>query len=216
LCGDVRRPPPGAWDLIVVSYALNEAFAGAGEAPLTAWLEEAAGRLTADGLLIVCEPAETEPGRMAWLRQRAAGLENIHIWSPCLHRGACPLAGRGEGCHDVRRRPAPESVRLLNRRLHRDVVNLKFSSLVVGKRPVGVAVGPEQFRLVAPVRWLKGKWAMTGCAGDGQLRCYEVLQRALSSEQKRGMDRLERGQVLELTEVQARGPVWRGRPRRMT
>lgn len=200
--GDLRAPPAGPWDVILVSYALNEAVAGKDEPALSAWLERCAAQLAPDGILIVCEPAtHAEGDRMAQLREAARKLGGWHFHAPCPHQEACPLVAAGRGpCHDVRSWTPPGSAKFLNRHLFRALPELKFGFLVLGRSPAArPAAGTA--RLVAPVFQLKGRWRLTGCADDGALRVYEVLQREHDAHGRHWIRNRERGDLLQLAIV---------------
>ena len=201
-CADLRseiRRLPGEWDVILVSYALNEAFREASDHDLRSWWRLLADRLSPTGILVVCEPLVlTGVPVVAKLRQWAlADGTELHIAGPCQHRYACPMADGATGwCHDVRRWRVADSVQALNRRLFRSVNDLKYSHLMVTKQPVTTGDDAGRARLVAPVTPLKGRWSFTGCAADGCLRTYEVLQRGLDRERRDAIDALERGDIV--------------------
>jgi ribosomal protein RSM22 (predicted rRNA methylase) len=215
--GDLRRPPDGEWDVVLSSYALNEALVEATEDERKQWLADATSRLSGGGVLILCEPVVQERGQqMAELRDWAIRDLKLRVLAPCFHEAACPLAARGEWCHDVRTWKVPEAARYLNRHLHRSIGDLKFSFLVLARFAIETRVEGDarhRARIVAPVRWLKGKWQMTGCADDGQLHDYEVLKRGLAAEHRHYLDGLERGDGVVFRGVNAVGnpPVLRAR-----
>ena len=199
IAGNLREPPAGPFDLVVASYALNEAFGENDDAALDAWLARAVSTLAADGILILCEPLVYTAGqRMARLRSLALQKLGCHVLAPCLHQKACPLASQSAWCHDVRYWELPPGARYLNQRLHRSIQDLTFSFLALSKAPATESNAAGDARIVAPVRWLKGRWEMTGCAGDGSLHTYEVLARGFSAEQKERLNHLERGDVVHL------------------
>jgi ribosomal protein RSM22 (predicted rRNA methylase) len=80
-------------DLVVISYALGELPQAAAEAVLNkAW--KCAGKF-----LVVIEPG-TRRGFAAVNAARSALLANAaHIFAPCPHASACPMATAGDWCH---------------------------------------------------------------------------------------------------------------------
>jgi ribosomal protein RSM22 (predicted rRNA methylase) len=80
-------------DLVVISYTLGELPQAAAEAVLNkAW--KCAGKF-----LVVIEPG-TRRGFAAVNAARSALLANAaHIFAPCPHAGACPMAAAGDWCH---------------------------------------------------------------------------------------------------------------------
>ena len=203
---DLRQLPEGRFDLIVVSYALNEAFGENADDAMKAWLDAAISRLDEHGILVICEPVvKTFGPRMAKLREWALGDFGCHMIAPCLHDKACPLAAKGEWCHDVRSWPMPWAVQTLNKRLNRTLQDIKFSFLVLTRQAVAQEPEASQARLVEPVRWLKGHWEMTGCAADGQLHRYDLLARNFTADEKEQVRALERGHVIRVKIERALG-----------
>ena len=208
--GDLRELPDGQWDVLLVSYALNESLATAPEAEQTKWIAAAARRLTPNGLLLLCEPLIDSAGPfMDRLRTAALGEAGLHIWAPCPHAQACPLAARRSSCHDVRNWRMPPAAQALNNRLGRNIQDLKFSFLALS--PLAPPAAAPAFRLVAPVHPTKGKWEMLGCAPEGELRRYEVLKRDADEAARRQLGDLERGDRVQLDDLTRAGDAWRGR-----
>ncbi len=201
-CADLRseiRRLPGEWDVVLISYALNEAFHDASDHELRSWWRLLTDRLAPGGLLIVCEPLVLSGiPLVVRLREWALTPETgVQVLAPCLHQYDCPMADGASGwCHDVRRWRVSESVQTLNRRLFRSVHDLKYSFLALVKQPVPGHDDAGRARLVAPVFTEKGRWSFRGCAADGCLRTYEVLQRNLDRSGHDAVDALERGDVV--------------------
>jgi ribosomal protein RSM22 (predicted rRNA methylase) len=80
-------------DLVVISYALGELPQAAAEAVLNkAW--KCAGKF-----LVAIEPG-TRRGFAAVNAARSAMIANTaHIFAPCPHASACPMAAAGDWCH---------------------------------------------------------------------------------------------------------------------
>jgi ribosomal protein RSM22 (predicted rRNA methylase) len=210
-CADLRseiRRLPGDWDVVLISYALNEAFHDASDHEIRSWWRLLTDRLAPGGLLIVCEPLVLG-GTPLVVRLREWALTpdtGVQVVAPCLHQYDCPMSDGASGwCHDVRRWRVAESVQSLNRRLFRSVFDLKYSFLALIKQPVPTDDDAGTARLVAPVYPEKGRWSFRGCAADGCLRTYEVLQRTLDRQGQDAVDALERGDV-----VQFKNPVLLG------
>ena len=190
--------PSQKWDIIMSSYALNEAFM-ADDDQFAKWTGELLGSLNKGGILLVCEPMEYDKfNRVNALRDRIIACDGMHVIAPCLHDKACPMMKDDEGwCHDVRSWHPTESMRLLNRRLYRKIELLKYSFIVAGRMKKLPECGFNCARMIAPVKDEKGRSLMKGCAGDGTIRHYEVQDRALSKEQADDLDSLERGDVVD-------------------
>lgn len=184
------------WDLILCSFALNEALEAAGEAGAGEWMDRALTRLAPDGLFVLCEPAaESTSGRVEQLRDRVAAAGRAHVLAPCPHLLPCPLRREGRVyCHEVRRWTPPPSLAYLNQRLARFVQYLKFSFLAVrASAPEATARDAARARLVAPITEETGKLITRGCACDGEVHTYEVLTRHLTREERDASRDLERG-----------------------
>ena len=198
----------GKWDVIVSSYALNEVFPGGVSDVFTQWLAAAAAHLAPGGVLLLCEPVVRGQGSwMPAVRTLALGQLGLTVLAPCLHQQVCPMAAMPEEiCHDVRFWKVPDSTRMVNRHLFRDVEHLKLSFLALGRAPVVAAGGVEHARVVSPVRPLKGKWTFRGCAADGKIHEYEILRRHLDPEERQGIKDRERGDLVKLDGLEPAGP----------
>ena len=210
-------------DLVIAAFSLNELFEGAPEEELVQWTYRSLRWLRPGGWLVLIEPA-TRPCalRLEHLRDRLVTREDCSILAPCPHRSPCPILALGNPnvwCHDVRRWSPPQSLRWINRRLHRDLQHLRWSFLAVRKTPLEPepAQGPAQFaegRLVGPVEDRAGRIRSHLCAADGSMRVCEILTRNLTKERRRELSRwLERGsrvRFLDPTTV-GQGRILRGR-----
>jgi len=195
---------PGPWDIILISYALNELVAARPDFDAAAWLAALVGRLAPGGLLVLCEPiVKDSPLRLELVRDRLLASGAARVVAPCLHRQPCPMLARDEWCHDVRRWQPPASLRFLNRNLFRSIAMLKFSFLVLAAPGHTAAPGDASLaRLVSPVHEPKGKIAFRGCAADGALHDYEVLARHAGGGERELLLALERGDVARIEDAQ--------------
>ena len=201
-CADLRsetRRLPGEWDVVLISYALNEAFREATDHEIRAWWRLLADRLAPGGVLLVCEPLVLS-GIPIMVKLREWALEpgtGLHALAPCLHQFPCPMADGAAGwCHDVRHWRVANSVQGLNRHLFRSVHDLKYSFLALTRQSVSGDDDAGFARLVAPLSTLNGRWSFVGCAADGCLRTYEVLQRGYDRAGRDAVESLERGDVV--------------------
>ena len=202
--------PDGPADLLVASFALNEVAADTSEAGDGAALQRLRrwGRLVGpNGLLVLLEPALAETARRLARLRPSLVREGWHIYGPCLHAEACPLLAEPKAwCHEVRTFAPPAGAEFLNRTLHRRLPDLKFSFLVLGRSPPPPApVGPETFRLVAPLAALKGRWLTRGCTADGRALTYDLPARDLTIADQERLDSFHRGDVLQAATVQPLG-----------
>lgn len=208
--GDLRawlsqQPPGEQWDLIQASFSLGEAFFEQPAEALMPWIDDAMRRLAPEGLLLILEPALRETSeRLEKLRDMVSDTGLARIWGPCLHDRPCPLLRNGHyWCHEARSWPTPQSLGFLNRHLFRSIRDLKFSYLLLGRRPPNnpPAADPAFVaRMVTPMTAVKGKLIWGGCAGDGERHEYEIQTRDISRAEQRDIEATERGDIIEVRE----------------
>lgn len=190
-----------AWDIITVSFALNEVLDTAASDAAERLTRDALARLSPGGLLVMLEPAlHTACERMQRLRDTVASRHLARIVAPCPHHLPCPMLAMPETwCHDVRRWRVPESVEYINRKLHRSVQFLKFCFLALAAEPAPApdSRGIAYCRVVAPMTDPRGRICTYGCGADGLIHPYEVQTRDLDSEEKRAFLALDRGECVE-------------------
>lgn len=186
-------------DLILCSFAINEAFEARPEEELRLWLRRQLDALAPRGVLLLLEPALRETSeRLVRLREWSSAGGYAGTWAPCPHERPCPMLAAGAAwCHEVRAWTPPAPMQFINRTLHRDIGVLKFSFLALSPSPPPpLPADPDRFRLVSPVAELKGRHLMTGCASDGQLRRYDLLARHLDRPAAAALRAFERGDRL--------------------
>jgi ribosomal protein RSM22 (predicted rRNA methylase) len=195
-----------SWDLILVSFALNEAMESRTEDEAKTWLRRWLDRLAPGGVLLILEPvSQATSERLERLRNWVSEHKVARILGPCLHHASCPLLNKGElWCHEVRRWRIPETLQVLNRRLFRSIEDLKFSFLMLERTeaPDGGTAGPDVFRMIAPMRKMKGKLVTAGCAADGGARTYEMLTRGLDRPAEDDLISFERGSIVRSVGLQ--------------
>ena len=196
--------PASSRDLILVSFALNEAFDVSDEAGFFRWIRMLLSALAPQGMLVSVEPAGLTSGRrLKQLRDRLAAEGAGRILAPCPHHAPCPLTeADGILCHEVRRWQVPDSVAWLNRKLQRTLHDVKFSFLVVARPDTTLRAGWQgsgcRCRLVAPVSRQKGRLLTAGCFEDGARHNVEILTRGLDRPVAAALCALERGERVEL------------------
>lgn len=195
------QPDDPPWDIVVLSFSLNEAFFGSARSVIRGWLTELAGRLSFHGIILITEPVLKEDNdRLEHLRDALVkDPAPPHVWSPCPHQQPCPLFSSNRfTCHEVRNWNPPESLSLLNRHLFREIHLLKFSFLILGKTPAPKPSDPAQVRLLAPVTQVKGRLITAGCAADGCRHEYELQTRGMDRPAIKQLCLLSRGDILHI------------------
>lgn len=191
-----------SFDLILLSFSLNELnWAGDG-ASVEAYLTQLRRLLQPWGLLLVVEPAQREAAEA--LRSCSDHLiqEGVfHNWGPYLHSAPCPLlqpSGRF-WTHEVRNWAPNDSLLRLSQKLGRNLHELKFSYSLLGRSPrVGWEADPGFFRLVSPISRMKGAYLASGVASDGNVHVYDFQHRDFSSSDRAWIRGLQRGDVLKV------------------
>jgi SAM-dependent methyltransferase len=194
--GGSPRGDLGRHDLVVLSFALNEAFPEGSDAAARTFLLALRDALEPGGLLLVVEPALR--GTSERLRALVRPLVEAGAW----HVLAPDLNGRVAGPppdprffdHEVRRWRSPGTVRTINRRLARSLDELTFSFLALSSAaPAPLPATPRRTRLTSPLARLKGRLACTGLDTDGARSTYDLLERHLSGDDRRRLAGAERG-----------------------
>lgn len=187
--------PSATYDLIVSSFAFNEAFTTSQTAleALQMWL----GALTQDApsFFLLLEPAD----RIAVPKLHAlrAPLRDYPLYAPCPHGYTCPMVATQDGvCHDVRSFKPERTLTLLCRYLRGTIADVKYALLAFGRKDGPQASGfndPEFLRLVGPVDKAKGLITCRVCAGDGRLKRLEIPSSSLDADRRHALLDRERG-----------------------
>ncbi|MFL5263414.1 MAG: small ribosomal subunit Rsm22 family protein [Anaeromyxobacteraceae bacterium] len=195
------------YDTITFGHVLNELFAGAGAAERRAkLLDEAAGLVRPGGSLVVIEPALRETSRaLLQVRDLLVG-RGFAVRAPCLFQGACPaLLRESDWCHAERPIAPPPVVAEIARAAGLRKEAVKMSYLVLAPRGEGWAAPPagRAFRIVSEPLPSKGRLRYMACGPEGRLGVS--LQEKHVTDANRAFERLLRGDVVELSEVEPRG-----------
>lgn len=196
--GDAFRPetwPQGPFDLIVAGFVLNE-MPQLDQAALLRWFAELKARLAPGGLILILEPAlRITAERLQRLSDAVAAAEMRRI-APELDARPDPQLGSGEHwSHESRAWEAPASAAFVNRHLHRDLREVRFSFAAFSDAPLA-ALPPGLSRLVSDVQIIKGLLRFVAVR-DGRVETVEVPTRGLSKhEVKRLAATFGRGDVV--------------------
>jgi SAM-dependent methyltransferase len=204
-----RQPlPEGQFDVIILGHALNELF-GKGPSAIARralLLEEALGRVKKGGSLVVIEPALKETSRNLLEVRDALVAKGYAIRGPCMYRGSCPaLVKASDWCHAERSWQMPRAVEELARaaKLHKEA--LKMSYLIVAPKAEAWPALPagRLFRIVSEPLEGKGRQRYVGCGPEGRIGL--ALQEKHRTGQNAAFFKLNRGDVISLTETEERG-----------
>lgn len=196
--GDVARPetwPEGRYDVIVAGFVLNE-MPELDAAALSSWFGELKARLEPGGLILILEPAlRVTAERLQGLSDQLACGEMTRI-APELDALPDPRLGTGEHwSHESRAWDAPASTQFVNRHLHRDLREVRFSFAAFSEARLA-PLPPKVCRLVSDIRIIKGLLRFITLR-DGRIESVEVPTRGLSKhEVKKLAARFGRGDVV--------------------
>jgi ribosomal protein RSM22 (predicted rRNA methylase) len=198
-----------AWDTITLGHVVNELFAGDAAAAAerrAGLLEEAARHLAPGGSLVVIEPALRETSRGLLAVRDLLVARGFAVRAPCMFQGACPaLLRESDWCHAERPIDPPPLVAEIARAAGLRKEAVKMSYLALAPRGEGWAAPPagRTFRIVSEPLPSKGRLRYMACGPEGRLGL--ALQEKHVTEANRAFERLLRGDVVALTEVEPRG-----------
>ncbi len=197
--GDASRPnswPEETFDVIVAGFVMNELKELDADG-LMRWIGDLKRRLHPDGLLIILEPAlRVTSERLQRLSDRVAAEGLLARLGPDLDARPCPQLAQGlHWTHEARRWTAPVSAEFVNRRLHRDLREVRFSFAAFS----GQATPPPDtaaVRVVSDVQIIKGMLRFIGIQ-HGALQTVEVPTRGLSKHDVKALaETFERGDII--------------------
>ena len=198
----------GPFDLISIGHGLNELYPSRPDAPerRAAMLDSWMGLLKEGGCLLIIEPALRDTSRNL-LRVRDLLVQRGRVVrAPCLYRGNCPaLIKESDWCHAERSWQRPPLVEMIAAAAGLRKESLKMSYLLMAS-PNSTWNEPPQgraFRIVSEPLQGKGRLRYMGCGPEGRIGL--ALQEKHRTEQNAVFFRLQRGDVIVLTEAEARG-----------
>ena len=182
--GDASRPetwPEGPFDLIVAGFVVNE-MPQLDHSALLRWFGELKARLAPGGLILILEPAlRITAERLQKLSDDVAAGEMTRI-APELDALPDPQLGPGEHwSHETRAWEAPASTEFVNRHLHRDLREVRFSFAAFSDAPL-TPLPPGLSRLISDVQIIKGLIRFITIR-DGAIESVEVPTRGLSKHE---------------------------------
>ncbi|NRA27839.1 MAG: class I SAM-dependent methyltransferase [Opitutales bacterium] len=209
--GDFRKydglpnPKKDTFDLIVISFAINEAFGPGNDKKAYAWLRKLKPLLNPQSLILIAEPAMRETSEQLYrISDRVAKDSIFEVWGPQLHISQCPAHYQDKfWTHEVREWSPPSSLKEINRTLWRSIEDLKFSYATFGNASATLFESSKTFlRLVSPMSRMKGHYLLTGIATDGKKYIYDIPTRGYNRDELFALDRINRGDIIEIAEVE--------------
>lgn len=224
--GDAHRVdtwPEGQFDIIVAGFVLNE-MKSLNQSALIEWIESMSERLTPNGLIIILEPAlKVTSQRLQKLSDAIAAEDVITRIGPELDAHPCPqLADGVHWSHEVRTWHIPQTTEYINRKLHRDLRDIRFTFAAFSNQKIS-PLPRSTIRIVSDIQIIKGLIRFIGVQ-DGQLQTIEVSTRGLSKHEVKVLAaRFERGDLVNhtqpssakvrLTNTSELQTVWAAQPR---
>src|SRR5450631_1580913 len=200
--------PATSVDAVLMGHLLNELF-GRGEAALgrrAALVERALGALRPGGSVVLIEPALRDTSRELLQLRDVLVQRGFAVRAPCLFRGDCPaLSKQSDWCHAERAWSMPPLLEQLAHTagLHKEA--LKMSYLVLAPKGEAWREPPagRSFRIVSEALAGKGRQRFMGCGPEGRLGL--ALQEKHRTPENAAFFRLQRGDVVTVTDIEPRG-----------
>ena len=224
--GDAHRTdtwPEGPFDIIIAGFVLNE-MKSLNQSALVAWIESMKDRLTPDGLILILEPAlKVTSQRLQKLSDEIAAHEIVARIGPELDAHPCPqLADGVHWSHEVRHWQIPSNTEFINRKLHRDLRDVRFTFAAFSNQKIK-SLDQSAIRIVSDIQIIKGLLRFIGVQ-NGQLQTVEVSTRGLSKHDVKVLAaKFERGDIVShsqpyaakvrLTDSAELKIVWAAQPR---
>lgn len=190
--------PSGTFDIVIAGFVLNE-MKQLSDDDLVSWVQELQKHLHPEGLLLILEPAlRLTSERLQRLSDQIAQRRIMARLGPDLDAHPCPQLAQGQHwSHEVRRWQTPPSVELINRKLHRDLREIRFSYAAFANQNYP-PISPQAHRIVSDIQMIKGLIRFITIY-QGQCITVEVATRGLSKhEVKHLAGQLERGDIIAL------------------
>lgn len=200
--------PEGQFDLITMGHVLNELY-GTGDAatnPRAALLEGILEKVKKNGSLLILEPALRETSRGLLKVRDVLVAKGYAVRAPCMFRGPCQaLIKESDWCHAERAWPMPRVVEELARAASLHKESLKMSYLILAPKGEAWAEPPagRLFRIVSESLEGKGRQRYMGCGPEGRVGL--ALQERHKNEQNAPFFKLNRGDVISVTETEPKG-----------
>jgi SAM-dependent methyltransferase len=203
-----RGLPEGQFDLITLGHVLNELFGVDDRAPArrAELVEEALARVRRGGTVVILEPALRETSRgLLHVRDLLVG-RGYAVRAPCLFRGPCPaLVKETDWCHAERPWQMPRVVEEIARaaQLHKEALKMSYLALAPKGEAWRDPPPGRLFRIVSEPLEGKGRQRYMGCGPEGRVGL--ALQEKHRTSENEAFFRLQRGDVIRVSETEERG-----------
>ena len=180
--GDASRPetwPPGSFDIIIAGFVLNE-MSRLTEKDLLQWVQSMSNVLNPGGLILILEPAlKITSERLQRLSDSIVHHKIISRIGPDLDDSPCPQLATGiHWSHEVRAWTIPSATERINRKLHRDLREIRFSFSAFSNQSLP-SIPTNALRIVSDIQIIKGLVRFIGIS-RGVLQTVEISTRGLS------------------------------------
>jgi ribosomal protein RSM22 (predicted rRNA methylase) len=200
--------PVSGVDAVLMGHLLNELF-GTSEPALgrrAALVERALAALRPGGSVVLIEPALRDTSRELLKLRDVLLRRGFAVRAPCLFRGDCPaLVKPSDWCHAERAWSMPPLLEQLARTagLHKEALKMSYLVLAPKGEPWHEPPTGRSFRIVSEPLEGKGRQRFMGCGPEGRMGL--ALQEKHRTEANAAFFRLQRGDVVTLTEAEPRG-----------
>ena len=197
--GDAHRAetwPEGPFDIIIAGFVLNE-MKSLSQPALIQWVESMKDRLTPGGLILILEPAlKVTSQRLQKLSDEIAVQDIVTRIGPELDAHPCPQLVDGvHWSHEVRHWQIPSTTEFINRKLHRDLRDVRFTFAAFSNQKIK-SLDRSDIRIVSDIQIIKGLLRFIGVQ-NGQLQTVEVSTRGLSKHDVKVLaSKFERGDIV--------------------
>ena len=205
----LSAPMPGAADLVLFGFALNEL--GSDSASIESAhqaVRRSIAHLAPGGAVIVLEPALRQTARwLQALRDRAREDPDMVVFAPCTHREPCPLlTSPKDWCHEDQPGRLPDGIVDVARKAGLRYERLTYSYLTL--RAPGHSVLQESenaARVVSQPLISKGKRELILCCDRGQIRATRLDRHATATN--RAFTEAVRGDLIRLAVGETEGKL---------
>ena len=202
-----------SYHLIIIQNLLSELFVGSPNSvgQRTALVGELLDTLTADGSLMLIEPALRSASRaLHQVRDNLLAGQRCSVYSPCLHDAPCPaLLKPDDWCHEERKWEVPAWITQVDREVGFIKDALKFSYVILRKD--GQTLMPRYgnyHRVVSELRIMKGEKRVWLCDETGRQEIGRQDKERSASNAP--FDDWHRGAIVRISEIVRRDR--KGRP----